>query len=442
MTKKINKYQLLELICIFIITLIFNLVCSEMLHDEVWNYGFAYNIANGLIPYKDFNMVVTPLFPILGAMFMMIFGKNIIIYHIFNTIICTLLFLNIKKQTPEAYYIIYAIILFYSLSMPHYNLLCILLTYILINLEKREDKDYLIGILLGLIFISKQSIGICLCIPSLLIKDKKRIWKRIIGFLTIVSIMIAYLTYKRALYQFIDYCFLGLIDFGKENKYNHPLFFVIPIISIIYLISEYIKHKDFTILYMILIFSMAYPIFDLYHTGLPAIITLGYFLNKLKLNKIIISCSFIIFIISVFTYNIFQYNSNNFSYPNNTRTYKYRKINNDIVNNTNTITNYIENSPNKVFIIDTYAYLIKLNTNIPITKYDLLNNGNLGKAGQAKIVSEINTICKKEKCDFLLDKYAATHPKYTQYNQEIYKYIIDNYKEDGKILGLSIYKNY
>ena len=52
MTKKINKYQLLELICIFIITLFFNLVCVSMNQDEIWNYGFAYNISRGLVPYR------------------------------------------------------------------------------------------------------------------------------------------------------------------------------------------------------------------------------------------------------------------------------------------------------------------------------------------------------------------------------------------------------
>jgi hypothetical protein len=29
--------------------------------DEIWNFNFARNIANGLIPYKDFNMLQTPL---------------------------------------------------------------------------------------------------------------------------------------------------------------------------------------------------------------------------------------------------------------------------------------------------------------------------------------------------------------------------------------------
>ena len=95
---RMEKYQILELIIICILTLIFNLVCLTITGDEIWNYGFAYNIATGLIPYKDFNMIITPLFPILGAIFLSIFGKNLIVYHIFNALICTTIFSFIKKN--------------------------------------------------------------------------------------------------------------------------------------------------------------------------------------------------------------------------------------------------------------------------------------------------------------------------------------------------------
>ena len=56
---KNNKNYILELILIFIVTILFNLFINGLTNDEVWNYGFAYNISNGLIPYKDFNKIVT-----------------------------------------------------------------------------------------------------------------------------------------------------------------------------------------------------------------------------------------------------------------------------------------------------------------------------------------------------------------------------------------------
>ena len=44
-------------------------------HDEIWIYGFGTNIVDGLIPYKDFNMVITPFFPYLLSIVLSIFGK-------------------------------------------------------------------------------------------------------------------------------------------------------------------------------------------------------------------------------------------------------------------------------------------------------------------------------------------------------------------------------
>lgn len=55
-------------ICIiFYLVFLFVLFLSVLLPrnlnnlDEIWNFNFARNIANGLIPYNDFNMLQTPL---------------------------------------------------------------------------------------------------------------------------------------------------------------------------------------------------------------------------------------------------------------------------------------------------------------------------------------------------------------------------------------------
>ena len=167
-----NKFQILELIIIFIITLLFSLVCNRLQLDEIWNYGFAYNVSQGLIPYKDFNMVITPLFPLLGGIFLFIFGKNLVVFHILNSLICTTIFYYMKKFIPKSYYIVYTILLSYS--FPSYNIFCILLLYILMTMENKKANDYIIGIILGLTFLTKQNIGIYLCLPTLFTKDIKK----------------------------------------------------------------------------------------------------------------------------------------------------------------------------------------------------------------------------------------------------------------------------
>ena len=88
------------------------------------------------------------------------------------------------------------------------------------------------------------------------------------------------------------------------------------------------------------------------------------------------------------------------------------------------------------------AYLVKLESNQTIDKFDLLNDGNLGSYGEKKIINEMDTICKKQKCTYLLNPIEIENEKYSQYNQDIYKYIVKNYKKTDSIIGLSVYTNY
>jgi len=54
--------------------------------DEIWNFNFARNIANGLIPYKDFNMLQTPLLPFILRWYFKNIWSRIICYE--NSICC------------------------------------------------------------------------------------------------------------------------------------------------------------------------------------------------------------------------------------------------------------------------------------------------------------------------------------------------------------------
>ena len=130
------------------------------------------------------------------------------------------------------------------------------------------------------------------------------------------------------------------------------------------------------------------------------------------------------------------------NYPNSTNTFKYRKINKEVEDSINTVTKYFKNTTNKVFIIDPYAYLIKLNSGTRIDKYDLLNNGNLGSGGANKIIIEITDYCEHNKCNLLLYKPDVIATGYAQYNKEIYAYVMDNYQETDDLLNLTIYSNY
>ena len=444
MIKKLKekKYQILELIIIFIITLLFNLVCNQFNLDELWNYGFSYNISKGLIPYKDFNMIITPFFPILGALFLIIFGKNLLVFHIFNSLVCTTIFYYMKKFIPKYYYMIYAILLSYS--FPNYNIFCILLLYILMNMENKKTNDYLIGIVLGLTFITKQNIGIYLCIPTLFIKDIKKMFKRGIGFIIPVLLLIVYLLINNCLYEFIDYAFLGVSSFAEKNKILSTTNIIIVSLTTIYLIYQYIKHKDINIIYLLSFQLLVFPLLETYHLMIALIPILGHISNKVKIpiNKKLIIAAFFTFILIIFTGNIIKINHGEYELPNDTNVYKYRRLNRYEDVAIKDVIKYMKSYEGKLYIISKSAYTFKLEGDMKINKYDLLNNGNLGSGGHQKIIKEIEEYCNNNKCVFFVDEKELENEEEGVYNVEIVKFVTETYKRNTKINGLTIYTNY
>ncbi len=424
MKVKLKKNAIIELITIFVLTLLFTLFNNSITSDEVWNYGFSYNIATGLIPYKDFNMVVTPVFPMLGSFFLSIFGKNILVFTIFNSLICTTIFYFLKKNNPQSYYISYTILLLFSI--PTYTLFCLLLLYIIIDLEDKKTNDILIGITLGITFLTKQNIGIYLLFPTFLTKNIKQITKRIIGFIIPNIILLIYLLLSNSFHEFIDYCFLGISSF-KENFMIYPYAFIIPILAVIYIIFKYHQNHDKKLLYFLSFQLLSYPIIDPYHVIIPFIPVFNYFLNTKKYNKKIVMIAFLSFILAITISNIISYHKNIYVFSSNTNTLKYRKLTPEFIHEFSSAKNYISNIPSNynLYIISSHAYLLKLETNLPINKYDLLNKGNLGSRGYSKIITEIDNNCQNNLCLFLI--YDKKGYKDCQYDTAIIKYITDNY---------------
>ena len=434
---KQNKNLIIELFIIFLITLVYNLIFAELTNDEVWNYGFASNISNGLLPYKNFNMVLTPLYPFLGSIFLIIFGKNLVVFHIFNAIMCTIIFYLIKKLVPSGYYIVYAFLLLFSL--PNYNLLCLLLLYLLMYMEDKKLNDYLIGIVLGLTFLTKQNIGIMLCVPTLFTKDIKRILKRIIGFSIPNIIFLIYLLITDSLYDFINYTILGLSSFASNNILI-SIWVTLTIIAIIYLIYVYFKHKDIKAIYLLSFQVMAFPIIDTYHVLIPFIPVLGYFLSNLKLVIKIIKIAFLIFIVTLFFTSSKEYIKDEIDYPNKTNFYSCRKLDKNTTEYIKLLSKYVSENKDNIFIISGNAYLLKLEANISINKYDLLNEGNLGKNGDIKIINEIKDFCNNNKCLFLISENEINN-SLSQINKNIVNYVKNTYKETDKISIYTIYGN-
>lgn len=332
--------------------------------DELWNYNFARNVANGLIPYRDFNMVIMPLLPLISGFIIKITADQLIVMRIIAAIICSAILimiyiifnkLNIKKEISIIFTFIIGYLLkdYYCLD---YNYTTLFITLLIVykeikNFQKDNifikynlKEDLLLGILAGVTITLKQTTGMMITIALLgnkllFVKNKKELIKylksfiyRLIGVFIPVLIILIYLLCNNAVNACIDYTIKGIKEFSNFISYKNLIKFnLIGIISILVPISfvyfwckTIIAEKDkkiyFLLVYGMAMFGIVFPISDKIHFligATPTIILILYELyniinilckkilkNKKVLRKII-SCIIIFISVVIILYTIF-----------------------------------------------------------------------------------------------------------------------------------------
>ena len=434
-----KKYKMFILIIfLFLLFLLFNLILVPTNLDEIWNYGFSHNLYAGLVPYKDFNMIITPVYPFIMSLGFHIFGSSMLVFHIEHAIIliclCVLLFLLIDKK---AWIIIALILIPFNVSFPSYNIFLYFLLVLIIYLEKENRSDYLIGFVLGICFLTKHSICLCLILPSLYyIKDFKKIGRRFLGFIIPVGIFIFYLVITKSLMPFIDLCILGLFDFASENGKSFNLYFFLFIIMVGITIYFIIKDRKNLVNYYILAFySIMIPLFDIYHFMVAFLAFLILILSKVK--KDIIKPS--LFGISIILFAVLLLMDSRFKskiiYPNNIKHFEYRFIDYDSILFTNKVNDYIKKNSDREFVfLNSNGYYFRLINDMDISYIDLINAGNWGYNGSDKLLNEIKN---RKNSIFLVDKSELSPIK--QSDKQALNYVIDNGKKIGNIDFFDIY---
>lgn len=446
--KSILKYSLLFVLffsCIHIFYISFN-------GDSLFNFGFSYAVARGEVPYRDFNMIIPPFGAMFYAIPFLFFGSNLLVFNLFQAfLLCMLFYFLFKLFDKRAYLFIPILLMFFpipfnTILFGGYNFLLLFELVILLYLEKNKKSDYLIGIVLGLSILTKQTVGFCLLLPSIyyLFKDRKKVYKRIIGFLSLCLLFLCYLFLTGSLYQFIDLCFLGMFDFTRINGTIMDYNFLIFIIIFIFICIKIYKDKGNINNYYVLAFlSIAVPLFDYYHVALAVFGFLFLIIDKIKIKYSTLNLAFNCFLFSLFlplfwffkSYDLKSLKFTNFNH------FEGKVMSLYVMNQIENINNYIkDNKEQNIIILGSNAYFFKITNDLDINYYDLLNYGNHGYNGTEKL---INMIKEEKDPIFIINifEYEDNSNDRQQINKDVMKYVLDNYEEVDVIEGYHIYSD-
>ena len=435
-----KKYFKIILLCFLVIVTTLYLYCIvPLVADGVWNYGFGFNISSGLVPYKDFNMIIPPLFPYILSLFTSITGNKFITYYIVISIITILTSIIAYKKIGYKSILIYLVILIY----PHngYNTFALFLMFVLLFiLDKDDNNDVLIAVIISLMFLTKQTLGL-LIIPSIIYSKNNK--KTIAVYLVAVLSLLIYLIFNNNLYEFIDYCFLGMLEFTDKNntEINLVSFIEIPLVIYLFVLLIKSKFKNKELFYILLFQIISFPITDGPHFAITFCPVIYYFYSKCR-NRELSFAFTLILIFYVLGYNLGICNWNTDTiYKEKESFINYKKTPNYLESYFNGIKLYKEKYKDyRLYLLDSRAYIAKLEFNLKIDKYDLINDGNMGYKGDKKYIKEIDKYCSNNKCLFMVNTDECLKDT-NQTNKAIISYITKNYKEICSSNITSIYIN-
>ena len=475
--------------------------------DEVWNYNTANAFAMGLIPYKQVSMITTSLLPMINSIFLKIFFNGIITYRVIMGIIFALIVLFIYliiRELSSKKLLSYICAFFIGTLLINkflldYNYLFLLIVLMIAFLEVRDLKknenfnfnhNLCVGLLTGLAFLTKQTIGLLLIIVVIfevfiymkktgfdlkLTKFIKLIGIRIFGMMNPITMFLIYLGVNGAFNDFINYAIKGVKEFSNSIPYYRlfdsndkvvsiisRLFIIVYIPLFITFILECIKNKkmkdELMNIYILAICSIPviaiiYPISDDFHlmaASVYALIIIAYlFILVLKkidgfikidmfYKKLLLIGMLVVIVLISFKNLIIERNINvkeNVLVPfkHYEGIYVPKYLSNRISDVTDKVRSY-SNSGRESIIIDAESAIYDIVLNRYKKNYDMLLIGNIGERGVEKIINEI-----KESHNVY---YFVKNPQYAlnwQLPEDIVDYIRNNLKYHETVSVFDVY---
>lgn len=243
MKNKLNSKGIFEL-SLFLITSCFLLFRPIADMDEIWNYNFGYNICNGMLPYIDFNCILTPLSMYISGAFLSVFGNTLFVFRLLSIILLATTFYCLFRLLwfcGNNRFLAFACASFlfaicYLIWIYNYNNLNLLLIILALLIELKLDNQenisashyFFIGLLYGLIFLSKQSVGVfflayntVLCVIEWFSNKIKSYYLviRMTSSLLPLILFIIFLLLSGSSYEFWDYAIAGLGTFSLKITY-------------------------------------------------------------------------------------------------------------------------------------------------------------------------------------------------------------------------------
>lgn len=477
---------------IFVIMLIFLSIFGITLNtsitntDELWNFQNIYKMYNGFQIYKDANVIDTPLFFWLGELLFKIFDANFFIFRFYNILIMVtiylvtyLIFKELKIPKKVSIICILALIVYKNFGMTliqaNYNTMALMfcLIGILINMKKYKSNSIYQGIIVFLIFCTKQNIGIYygigLFFYELINYNKfrikiKNLLKEFFIFAVFLTILILYFYINNNLYNLISYTVLGIREFAKENILIEYSSFIamLSIISINLILTRFFTkskkvklneiEKQNLILFncfSIPLVLIMFPIFNMAHylIGIHISLILFIYLIKIIINridlkinpKIISSAALVGCIITITISSVYFYSWNT---TINSESYEVDKnspfyggiITKELIDNISNIVSYIKNEEENVIVLSSKAALYMVPAKRSNGMMDLPFKGNLGKDGEKGLIKTIENMTNIK----ILIENDDSKLIY-QESKRVRQYIIDNMQKIGEIEEFDIY---
>lgn len=477
--KALNIIKVVLVIVLFCLPISLISINSELIvGDELWNFQNIAKMVAGGTMYVNCNIIITPIFYLIGYCFVKFITGTIFGFRIYNVAIFLSLLLasfaifrTLKINKIKSFIYTTIVLLFvmpYISVGANYNVLAevIYLFGMVLFLNKDKIKFYNIyqGIIIFACVFTKQNIGLyyllAIVFAEIIIYKKEAIGYIIkeiaVAFVCSLIGMLIMIT-TGCFDGFLNYAVLGMDEFTSGNfsiqetvEFVVIGYLIIALCSYVlgFLISKVDREtaqfiKKLSIFSVFLNFSVI-PIINLYHTSFAILLNLIIFIyifEKLLLYKL--ENRVLLVVIAVILYGVINsygiicgYRaSQNIKITDKENIYFSSNISEGLNNKLEEVTEYINQKEKEGIDVicisaDSPLYMTFLHKNHG--EFDLCFIGNLGYNGKEKIIDEVK---KLKNTEILINDN-----DYWQEVEELKYFVRENYENIGNIQDLKIYK--